>query len=67
MLGSGMARKVRQVLRSEEESSETTRPEREMSVALDALRYEDAPTRMLELARKLDAAIALRARKARPN
>lgn len=54
------------MLRSEEESSETTTLEREMTVALDALTY-DAPSRMLDLARKLDAAIASQARKSQPN
>lgn len=62
-----MTRKVRQGLRAEEESCETTTPELQMTVALDALTYEDAPPRMLDLARKLDAAIALRALKSRPN
>ncbi|RWD73840.1 hypothetical protein [Mesorhizobium sp.] len=62
-----MARKVRETLRSEQELSETTTPERETTVALEALGSKEAPSRMLELARKLDAAIALRARKARPN
>lgn len=62
-----MAHKVREALRSEQELSETTTPERETTVALESLGLEKAPSRMLELARKLDAAIALRARKARPN
>ncbi|AZO16605.1 MULTISPECIES: hypothetical protein [unclassified Mesorhizobium] len=62
-----MARKVRETLRSEQELSETTTPERETTVALEALGSEEAPSRMLELARKLDAAIASHARKARPN
>ncbi|TGQ16197.1 MULTISPECIES: hypothetical protein [unclassified Mesorhizobium] len=62
-----MARKLREALTSEQEFSEATTPERETTVALEALTVEDAPSRMLELARKLDAAIALRARKSRPN
>lgn len=62
-----MARKVREALTSEQELSEVTAPERKATVALETLRVEDAPSRMLELARKLDAAIALRARKSRPN
>jgi hypothetical protein len=62
-----VAQKVGKALTSEQELSEATTPEREATVALEALRVEDAPARMLELARKLDAAIALRARKARPN
>lgn len=62
-----MARKLREALTSEQELSEATTPERETTVALEALTVEDAPSRMLELARKLDAAIALRARKSRPN
>ncbi|MBZ9769098.1 hypothetical protein LB515_07315 [Mesorhizobium sp. CA15] len=62
-----MTRKLREVLGSEEEPSKITTPERETSVALEALRGENAPSRMLALARKLDAAIALRTRKARPN
>jgi hypothetical protein len=62
-----VAHKVREALRSEQELSETTTPERETTVALEALGLEKAPSRMLELARKLDAAIVLRARKARPN
>ncbi|TPI32646.1 hypothetical protein FJW07_19810 [Mesorhizobium sp. B3-1-9] len=62
-----MARKVDEVLSPEELSSDTTKVEREIAVALDALAHQEAPSRMLELARKLDAAITLRARKARPN
>jgi len=62
-----VARKVREALTSEQELSEATTPERETTVALNALTVENAPSRMLELARKLDAAIALRARKSRPN
>jgi hypothetical protein len=62
-----VARKLREALTSEQELSEATTPERETTVALNALTVEDAPSRMLELARKLDAAIALRARKSRPN
>jgi hypothetical protein len=62
-----VARKLREALTSEQELSEATTPERETTVALEALTVEDAPSRMLELARKLDAAIALRARKSRPN
>jgi len=62
-----VARKVREALTSEQELSEATTPERETIVALEALTVENAPSRMLELARKLDAAIALRARKSRPN
>lgn len=42
-------------------------PERETTVALETLGSEEAPSRMLELARKLDVAIARRTRKARPN
>ncbi|TGS19192.1 hypothetical protein EN852_002445 [Mesorhizobium sp. M2E.F.Ca.ET.209.01.1.1] len=62
-----MARKLREALTSEQELSEATTPERETTAALEALTVEDAPSRMLELARKLDAAIALRARKSHPN
>ncbi|MBZ9759745.1 hypothetical protein LB553_02450 [Mesorhizobium sp. CA8] len=61
-----MAQKIREALLSEQEPSGTTL-DRSMSGRLDSLTYEDAPSRMLELARKLDTAIALRARKAKPS
>ncbi|RVD60147.1 hypothetical protein EN828_09595 [Mesorhizobium sp. M2D.F.Ca.ET.185.01.1.1] len=62
-----MTRKADEVLSPEELSSRTRRVEREITLALDAFAEQDAPSRMVELARKLDTAIALRARKSRPN
>jgi hypothetical protein len=62
-----LVKKLTEALRPETESSGVTTPEREMALAIDVLRHHEPPPRMLELARELDAALVLRARKNQPN